>query len=137
MGASAPTEPPNPIVNDEVSTEDQVLWGLILDSLRDTARSTLVTPCPILSRTTYLTSSRDISIPTPGSIRKRHPSPSPARFPPIRKWLIFSIAPSRTTAAHPESTPIIKLSSRSLLCSDNFPNGLFSCILRFVVSSVL
>ncbi len=49
IGASAPTEPPKPMVMLEVSIEDQVLCGLIFDSLRDTARSTFVTPWPMLS----------------------------------------------------------------------------------------
>ena len=49
IGASAPTEPPKPMVTDEASIDDHMLWGRILDSFLDTARSTLVTPCPILS----------------------------------------------------------------------------------------
>ena len=69
MGASAPTEPPKPIVKAEVSSDDQVLCGLILDSLRETASSTLVTPWPILSRTTNFSSIRDMNMPVPGSIR--------------------------------------------------------------------
>ena len=37
IGASAPTDPPNPIVTDEASIEDHMLWGLILDSFLETA----------------------------------------------------------------------------------------------------
>ena len=37
-----------------------------IDSFLDTARSTFVTPWPILSLMTYLTNSRDSSMPTPG-----------------------------------------------------------------------
>ena len=69
MGASAPTEPPKPIVTAEVSIDDQVLWGLILDSPRLTANRTLVTPWRMLSRMTKRSSSREMSIPTPGSMR--------------------------------------------------------------------
>ena len=72
IGASAPTDPPKPMVKEEVSTEDQVLWGLILDSFLDTASRTLVTPWPMLSLTTNLSRSRDMNMPTPGSTRKLH-----------------------------------------------------------------
>jgi hypothetical protein len=44
IGASAPTDPPNPMVTADVSIDDQVLCGLILDSPRLTANRTLVTP---------------------------------------------------------------------------------------------
>ena len=66
IGASAPTEPPNPIVRELVAMEDHILCGLILDSFLDMASSTLVTPCPILSFTMYLTIKNERSIPIPG-----------------------------------------------------------------------
>ena len=44
IGASAPTDPPNPIVTELADTDDHILCGFILDSFFDTARSTLVTP---------------------------------------------------------------------------------------------
>ena len=44
IGASAPTEPPNPMVRELVTMEDHMLCGLIFDSFFETATSTLVTP---------------------------------------------------------------------------------------------
>ena len=37
IGASAPTEPPNPIVTEEATIDDHILWERILDSFLDTA----------------------------------------------------------------------------------------------------
>ena len=51
MGASAPTDPPKPIVRALVTNEDTVLCFLILDSFLETAWSTFVTPWPMLSLT--------------------------------------------------------------------------------------
>ena len=66
IGASAPTEPPKPMVTELARMDDHMLCGRILDSFFDTARSTFVTPCPILSLMTYLTKSIASSIPMPG-----------------------------------------------------------------------
>ena len=66
MGASAPTEPPKPMVTELDRREDHILWLLIRELLRDMENRTFVTPCPISSLTTYRTKSRDKSIPTPG-----------------------------------------------------------------------
>lgn len=76
MGASAPTEPPNPIVREEVSTEDHTLCGFMRELLVDTASNTLVTPCEILSLTTKRTSRPESSIPTPGSSMRQSELPS-------------------------------------------------------------
>ncbi len=66
IGASAPTEPPKPMVTELAATDVQVLWTFILDSFFETARSTLVTPWPILSLTMNFTNSSARSIPMPG-----------------------------------------------------------------------
>ena len=66
IGASAPTDPPNPMVTEDAATEVHILWGRILDSFFDTATSTFVTPWPMLSFTIYLTKSIAMSIPMPG-----------------------------------------------------------------------
>ena len=50
IGASAPTEPPNPIVTALVAIDDHMLWGLIRDSFFETATRTRVTPWPMSSR---------------------------------------------------------------------------------------
>ena len=44
IGASAPTDPPNPMVTDDAAMDDHILCGRIFDSFFDTATSTLVTP---------------------------------------------------------------------------------------------
>ena len=66
IGASAPTEPPKPIVTELDNRDDHILWLLIRELLRDMENRTFVTPCPISSLTTYRTNRSDKSIPTPG-----------------------------------------------------------------------
>ena len=71
IGASAPTDPPKPMVTELATRDDHMLCGFILDSFLDTASSTFVTPCPMLSLMTYLTKSIASSIPIPGYMRYR------------------------------------------------------------------
>ena len=52
IGASAPTEPPKPIVTAEATTEDQQLWAFSRERFEEMAYSIRVIPCEILSRTT-------------------------------------------------------------------------------------
>ena len=52
IGASAPTEPPNPIVIADAITDDQQLCAANLLRFEEIAYSILVMPCDILSRTT-------------------------------------------------------------------------------------
>ena len=58
-----------PIVMELAATDDHMLWALMRDSFLEMATSTFVTPWPILSRMTYLTKSRDRSMPMPGVTR--------------------------------------------------------------------
>ena len=51
IGASAPTEPPKPIVMAEAITEDQVLCAFILERFDEIAYKILVMPCDMLSLT--------------------------------------------------------------------------------------
>ena len=44
IGASAPTDPPNPMVMELANTLDQRLWGRIRARLREMAYNILVTP---------------------------------------------------------------------------------------------
>ena len=44
IGASAPTEPPKPMVTELATRDDHMLCGLILDSFFETASKTFVTP---------------------------------------------------------------------------------------------
>lgn len=55
IGASAPTDPPKPMVMAEVITDVQQLCAFSLDLLVAMAYNTRVIPCDILSRTTYHT----------------------------------------------------------------------------------
>ena len=57
MGASAPTDPPKPMVMADEMTDVQQLCAFSLDCLVDMAYSTCVMPCEMLSFTTYLTKS--------------------------------------------------------------------------------
>jgi len=66
IGASGPTEPPNPIVVAPPTTEVQQLWEAMYEFLRDMAYNTRVTPSEILSLTTYLTKSEARMIPMTG-----------------------------------------------------------------------
>ncbi len=116
MGASAPTDPPKPMVRALVRSEDQTLWRLILDSFLDTAWSTLVTPWPILSRTRYLTMSRLSSIPAPGSRSEGQlPGGMIRSRPPWMAWMAIF----RSTAAPPQSKPVSTESSSRLVRSGN------------------
>ena len=51
IGASGPTEPPNPMVVAPPTTEVQQLCEAMRDPLRDMAYRTRVTPSEMLSRT--------------------------------------------------------------------------------------
>src|SRR5574344_1086367 len=66
IGASAPTDPPNPIVTELVAIDDHTLWLFIFDSFLETAKRIFVTPCPMFSFITYFNNSSDNNIPTPG-----------------------------------------------------------------------
>ena len=66
IGASGPTEPPNPMVVAPPTTEVQQLWPAMRELRRDMAYSTRVTPSEMLSRTMYLTKSVARMMPTAG-----------------------------------------------------------------------
>ena len=59
IGASAPTDPPNPMVMAEAMTELHVLCAFRWLRLEEIAYSIRVIPCEILSLTIYLTN-RDV-----------------------------------------------------------------------------
>ena len=65
-GASAPTEPPKPMVTELAIMEDHILCGFIMLLRCDMAKSILVTPWLISSLTTYFTNRRANTIPTEG-----------------------------------------------------------------------
>ena len=69
IGASAPTEPPKPMVRALVTIDENMLCRLILDSFLDTACRTFVTPWPMLSRTIYRTMRKLRNMPMPGKSR--------------------------------------------------------------------
>ena len=69
IGASAPTEPPNPMVMAEAITDDQQLWALRCERLVEMAYNMRVIPCEMLSFTTYFTNSIVMSIPMTGNRR--------------------------------------------------------------------
>ncbi len=66
IGASGPTEPPNPMVVAPPTIELQQLWRAMREFLRDMACSTRVTPSEMLSRTTYFTKSDARMMPIAG-----------------------------------------------------------------------
>ena len=55
IGASAPTDPPNPMVMADATTDVQQLWRFSRDCLEEMAYRMRVIPCDMLSFTTYLT----------------------------------------------------------------------------------
>ena len=66
MGASGPTEPPNPIVVAPPTIEVQQLWRVMRESPVDIAFSTRVTPSEMLSWTMWRTKSVARMIPMAG-----------------------------------------------------------------------
>ena len=69
IGASAPTEPPKPMVIAEAMTEVQQLWPFSLEFFDDMAYKMRVIPCEILSFTTYFTNIDVRNMPTTGNMR--------------------------------------------------------------------
>ena len=57
MGASAPTEPPKPMVMAEAMTDDHVLCDFSRDLFDEMAQSMRVMPCEMSSRTMKRTKS--------------------------------------------------------------------------------
>ena len=125
MGASAPTDPPNPMVTELVRMDDHMLWGLILDSLRDTACRTLVTPWLILSLTTKRRRSSEMNIPIPGRTRYNKACVDPASAEARSLWMRW-MSLSRMTAAKPLAIPTSSERIRSLLRSCMFLNNVSS-----------
>ena len=103
IGASAPTEPPNPIVRALVTSDEYMLCRLILDSFLDTACRTFVTPWPMLSRTRYRTMRKLRSMPTPGRSRNSQFASPTRDSRPL--WIARIVTFSRT-AARPHSKPV-------------------------------
>ena len=69
IGASAPTDPPKPMVMAEPTTEVQVLCSLIMDLRCEMAYRIFVIPCEMSSLTMYLTKSPASVIPIIGVMR--------------------------------------------------------------------
>ena len=66
IGASAPTDPPKPIVIADATMEVHVLCAFSLERFVEIAYNTRVIPCEIWSRTTYLTNKLVSQIPITG-----------------------------------------------------------------------
>ena len=69
IGASAPTEPPKPMVMAEPTTDVQVLCNLMMDLRCEIAYRILVIPCEISSLTMYFTNNPASVIPIIGVTR--------------------------------------------------------------------
>ena len=70
IGASAPTDPPKPMVRAEATIDVQQLCAFSLDCLVEMAYSTRVIPWEMLSRTTYLINMVVRKMPMAGNTRK-------------------------------------------------------------------
>ena len=103
IGASAPTEPPKPMVRALVTSDEYMLWRLILDSFLETACRTFVTPWPMLSRTMYRTMRKLRNMPTPGRSRNSQFASPTRRSSP---WWIPRMATFSSTAARPHKMPV-------------------------------
>ena len=88
----------------------------MLDSFLDTARSTLVTPWPILSLMTKRMSRNDSSMPRAGKARAIQLNPPLLMTGNTKDWIKSMPLRSRT-AAVPAPSPTRKLSRRSLTFS--------------------
>ena len=102
-----------------VASEDQILWGLMFDSFLDTARSTLVTPWPMLSLMTNRMSRNESSMPRAGKARAIQLNP-PLLMTGKTNDCMKSMPLSSRTAAVPAPSPTRKLSRRSLTFSGSF-----------------
>ena len=71
IGASAPTEPPNPMVSELATTDDHMLCAFMIALLREMAYMIFVTPWLMSSFTIYLTKELARNIPTIGVAKKR------------------------------------------------------------------
>ena len=67
IGASAPTDPPKPMVMADAMTDVQQLWRFSLDRFDEMAYRMRVIPCDMLSLTTYLTNSEVRKMPMTGN----------------------------------------------------------------------
>ena len=107
IGASAPTEPPKPMVSPEPTTEDHMLCGLIIDLRWEIAYSIFVIPCEISSRTMYLTNSAARVMPMNGVMRYHHVFVPAIRWFSTNHWMKW-INPLRISAAAAQKAPTKK-----------------------------
>ena len=87
IGASAPTEPPKPMVRPDPMMEDHMLCALMIDLRCEIAYRILVIPCEISSRTIYLTKRAASVIPMIGVMRYHHVFPSPMSCSSTIHWI--------------------------------------------------
>ena len=114
IGASAPTEPPKPMVMAEAMTEVQQLCPLRRDRFDAIAYRIRVIPCEMLSLTTYFTKSEVRKIPMTGNMRKSQFEVSACSLE-TRISCISSIIECRTSAASDANNPM-KNARISVIC---------------------
>lgn len=111
IGASAPTDPPKPIVMADAITEDQQLCTLRRDRFEEIAYNIRVMPCEMLSLTMYLTNKDVRYIPITGNTRYNQFAEFCAN-PSVSIYWICLMSQWRNKAATEANSPIKKANIR-------------------------
>ena len=105
IGASAPTDPPKPMVSADATSDVQQLWAFSFDCLVEMAYSTRVMPWEMLSLTTYLMKSMVSQMPTTGKTRYSQLKLSATKSL-VRRFCIRAMSLCNEKAASDANTPI-------------------------------
>ena len=129
IGASAPTEPPNPMVMAEAITDVQQLCRFSRERFDEMAYKMRVIPCDILSLTTYRTNSEVKKMPITGKPRY-HQLYELLLKCDVSNTCISLMIKCRTKAATEAKKPMAKariiVICRSVICFSRHINNLFS-----------